>query len=69
MKSRWVALSLLAIGPAVAFRLGGSGLLDAYPTLGAYIARAEARPAYQRAFADQLAVFKQSFGIDPGRSM
>jgi len=50
-------------------RLGGSGLLDAYPTLGAYIARAEARPAYQRAFADQLAVFKQSFGIDPGRSM
>jgi glutathione S-transferase len=38
-------------------RLGATGLLDAYPTLGDYIARGEARPAYQRAFADQLAVF------------
>ena len=38
-------------------RLGGSGLLEAYPSLCAYIARGEARPAYQRAFADQLAVF------------
>ena len=35
----------------------GSGLLDGYPGLRAYIARGEARPAYQRAFADQLAVF------------
>ena len=39
-------------------RLEGSGLLDAYPNLAAYIARAQARPAYQRAFAAQLAVFK-----------
>ena len=38
-------------------RLGGSGLLEAYPNLCAYIARGEARPAYQRAFADQLAIF------------
>jgi glutathione S-transferase len=38
-------------------RLGGSGLLEDYPNLCAYIARAEARPAYQRAFAAQLAVF------------
>jgi glutathione S-transferase len=38
-------------------RLNSSGLLEAYPTLCAYIARGEARPAYQRAFADQLAVF------------
>jgi glutathione S-transferase len=38
-------------------RLGASGILEAYPTLSAYIARAEARPAYQRAFDDQLAVF------------
>lgn len=34
-------------------RLNGSGLLEEDPTLIAYIARAEARPAYQRAFADQ----------------
>ncbi|MGE5501894.1 MAG: glutathione S-transferase family protein [Ignavibacteriales bacterium] len=39
-------------------RLEGSGLLEEFPTLGAYIARGEARPAYQRAFADQLAVFR-----------
>ena len=38
-------------------RLGSSGILQAYATLGAYIARGEARPAYQRAFAAQLAVF------------
>jgi glutathione S-transferase len=38
-------------------RLNGSGLLDDYPNLCAYIAGAEARPAYQRAFAAQLAVF------------
>jgi glutathione S-transferase len=38
-------------------RLGGSGLLEEHPTLCAYIARAEARPAYQRAFDAQYAVF------------
>lgn len=38
-------------------RLQGSGLLEAYPNVLAYVARGEARPAYQRAFADQLAVF------------
>jgi glutathione S-transferase len=40
-------------------RLNSSGLLEKYPNLGAYIARGEARPAYQRAFADQLAVFTE----------
>jgi glutathione S-transferase len=39
-------------------RLTGSGLLEEQPALMAYLARAEARPAYQRAFAAQLAVFK-----------
>jgi glutathione S-transferase len=34
-----------------------SSLLDEYPSLRAYIARGEARPAYKRAFAAQLAVF------------
>ncbi len=41
-------------------RLTGSGLLELYPNLPPYIARAEARPAYQRAFADQLAVFNKA---------
>ncbi|CAN7517752.1 glutathione S-transferase family protein [Phenylobacterium sp. LjRoot219] len=38
-------------------RLEGSGLLEEYPTLSAYVARGQARPAYQRAFDAQLAVF------------
>ena len=38
-------------------RLGGSGLVEEHPNLAAYIARGEARPAYGRAFAAQLAVF------------
>jgi glutathione S-transferase len=42
---------------SVLLRLKASGLLDAYPNLAAYVARGEARPAYKRAFAAQLAVF------------
>lgn len=38
-------------------RLERSGLLEEFPNIAAYIARGEARPAYRRAFADQLAVF------------
>jgi len=38
-------------------RLTGSGVLEEYPSLCAYIARGEARPAYQRAFDAQRAVF------------
>ena len=38
-------------------RLNTSGLLGEYPTLAAYVARGEARPAYKRAFDAQLAVF------------
>ena len=41
-------------------RLDGSGILETYPTLAAYVARGEARPAYKRAFDDQLAVFTRS---------
>ncbi|NML30476.1 glutathione S-transferase family protein [Paraburkholderia antibiotica] len=45
---------------AVLLRLKAAGLLDEYPNLPAYVARGEARPAYQRAFAAQLAVFTNS---------
>jgi glutathione S-transferase len=41
---------------SVLLRLRPSGLLDEFPTLAAYVARGEARPAYQRAFAAQLAI-------------
>ncbi len=39
-------------------RLQGSGMLEEYPNIAAYVARGEARPAYKRAFDAQLAVFK-----------
>jgi glutathione S-transferase len=42
---------------AVLLRLKPSGILGEFPQLSAYVARGEARPAYQRAFAAQLAVF------------
>jgi glutathione S-transferase len=38
-------------------RLSGSGLIEEFPNLSAYVARGEARPAFMRAFAAQLAVF------------
>jgi glutathione S-transferase len=38
-------------------RLKGSGILDEFPKLSAYVARGEARPAFKRAFDAQLAVF------------
>jgi glutathione S-transferase len=42
---------------SVLLRLKSSGLLNGYPNLAAYLARGETRPAYQRAFDAQLAVF------------
>ena len=38
-------------------RLKGSGLLEKYPNLFAYVAQGESRAAYKRAFDAQLAVF------------
>jgi glutathione S-transferase len=43
-------------------RLKPSGMLDEFPNLAAYVARGEARPAYQRAFDAQLAVFTAAQG-------
>jgi glutathione S-transferase len=41
---------------SVLLRLRPSGILDEFPRLAAYVARGEARHAYQRAFAAQLAI-------------
>jgi glutathione S-transferase len=38
-------------------RLHGSGMLEEYPNLAAYVARGEGRPAFKRAFAAQAADF------------
>ena len=40
---------------SVLLRLKSSGIPNEYPNLTAYVARGEARPAYKRAFAAQLA--------------
>ncbi|MET0370930.1 MAG: glutathione S-transferase family protein [Sphingobium sp.] len=41
---------------SVLLRLRASGILDEFANLAAYVSRGEARPAYERAFAAQLAV-------------
>ena len=41
-------------------RLEGTGIIEDYPNLVAYVARGEARPAYQRAFTAQHEVFTGS---------
>ena len=41
---------------SVLLRLKPSGILGEFPSLAAYVARGEARPAYQRAYAAQAAV-------------
>ena len=41
---------------SVLLRLRPSGLLNEFSSLAAYVARGEARPAYRRAFAAQLAI-------------
>lgn len=43
-------------------RLDGADILNDYPNLMAYVACGEARPAFKRAFAAQLAVFKAGHG-------
>lgn len=40
-------------------QLGRTGLLDRHPSIAAYVARGEARPAFARALAAQLADFEQ----------
>ncbi|WP_091740490.1 glutathione S-transferase family protein [Phenylobacterium immobile] len=51
---------LMMVG--VLFRAKSSGLLEAHPNLMTYLARGEARPAFQRAFAAQLAVWAAASG-------
>jgi len=47
---------------SVLIRLKISGILNEYPNLAGYVARGEARPAYRRAFAAQLALYTPPAG-------
>jgi glutathione S-transferase len=40
--------------------LRGTGILEGFPGLAAYVARGEARPSHRKAMADHLAVFEQT---------
>ncbi|MFZ5719463.1 MAG: glutathione S-transferase family protein [Pseudomonadota bacterium] len=60
LDGRFSAGDLLMV--TVLRRLAGSDLLAAHPNLAAYVARGEARPAFQRAFAAQAAVFRAAAG-------
>jgi glutathione S-transferase len=55
---------LMMIG--VLRRLSSSKILDDFPNIKAYVARGEARPAFQRAFEAQLAVFKTAQASEKG---
>lgn len=46
-------------------RLSGSGILESYANLAAYVRRGEARPAYKRAYKAQLAVFTDKSSRQP----
>jgi len=58
LEDRFTIADLLLV--TVLRQLRGGNALDQYPNLVAYIARGEARPAFQQALADQLAVFAEN---------
>ncbi|RUW84461.1 glutathione S-transferase family protein [Mesorhizobium sp. M1E.F.Ca.ET.063.01.1.1] len=60
LDSAFSAGDLVMVG--VLRRLNRSGLLGEFPNLAAYVARAEARPAFRRAFDAQLAVARAASG-------
>jgi glutathione S-transferase len=51
----FTAGDLMMVG--VLFRAKPTGVLEQFPNLAAYVARGEARPAFKRSFAAQLAIF------------
>lgn len=70
-ETEWLVNGMFSAGDlqmvTVLRRLVSSGLLDGYPTLSAYVGRAEARPAFQRAFAAQRVVFEANEGSEGGQ--
>jgi glutathione S-transferase len=58
LEDRFTIADLLLV--TVLRQLRGGQVLDQYPNLVAFVARGEARPAFQQALADQLAVFAEN---------
>ena len=57
LEGRFTIADLMTV--AVLRQLRGTGALEKFPNLAQLIARGEARPAFQQALADQLAVFAE----------
>ncbi len=59
----WIDGDIFTVGDlmliAVLGGLRGTGQLDGFPRLAAYVARGEARPAHRKAMADQLALYAE----------
>ena len=58
LEDRFTIADLMLV--TVLRQLRGGRTLEAFPNLAAFVARGEARPAFQRALADQLAVFAEN---------
>ena len=58
LEDRFTIADLMLV--TVLRQLRGTGVLDPFPNLTALVTRGEARPAFQRALADQLAVFEEN---------
>jgi glutathione S-transferase len=58
LEDRFTIADLMLV--TVLRQLRAGRVLDRYPNLVALVARGEARPAFQRALADQLAVFAEN---------
>jgi glutathione S-transferase len=58
LEGRFTIADLMLV--TVLRQLRAGRVLDRYPNLVALVARGEARPAFQRALADQLAVFAEN---------
>lgn len=58
MEGRFTIGDLMIV--AVLRQLRGTGAIEKFPNIAALMERAEARPAFKRALADQLAVYEQA---------
>ena len=58
LEDRFTIADLMLV--TVLRQLRRTGALDPFPNLAALVARGEARPAFQRALADQLEVFAEN---------
>ena len=58
LEDRFTIADLMLV--TVLRQLRGMGIVEKYPNLAALVARGEARPAFQRALADQISVFAEN---------